>query len=680
MATQSFDNYTITNVTYQVIGGTNVYLSHQTAVLTISPNTGFTVTASDFSWINTSLANVNTVVFTQSGVNVVVTVTFDNPFTMPGSATTLGLCIAGAAKPSSIEICGIYIAEGTASNMAIVSESPVPEEISYQSNGVIGQEVLLLDKTYTAASNYYFDASFIVEYSGPGMIQDNYNIVETKAYDASNNHTSSNFKVYYTIQTESVYQDVIKIKVPKATLINVPVVKIRNYVIEGSLISPGGDERTLRVFGSATATFTLASNNGQIINPFYFQENPGTTLYTTTPTLTMPSSGFYDIKIFFPASASVAQYCFTLAGGNLVSPFPKLNPFCLNQYPDVTLTFNTTGTSNGQTFNVVGSPVTKTFTANTITEQNSGAYLNEFTWTVTAANAAAMTLTGGEANWSNLPDIITSNTSAVSNSATVPVVSTTGLSTGMRMLSNTPLINVATTGNPPAATITNISGSNLTISPNQTLSFASGQLQNLLFSSQKGNIVSLPTTVTLDQAGTTATVKVVQGEIERYGDSSLSYTLDLTSVLTIGSANACIEYNVVVGSQGGSITYFDCITKSSRVLFVNKGDSNFSICALTSPAPVVTGSLSFSASGDVCDNSGVDATCATWSIVYNPTRALAKSVNVTYIDCVSLQEQTISVGIGATATTQCATRQIPVSTDPGDGGATITLTNLTCTP
>ena len=128
MATQSFDNYTITNVTYQVTGGTNVFLSHQTAVLTISPNIGFTVTASDFSWINTSLANVNTVVFTQTGANVVVTVTFDNPFTMPGSATTLGLCIAGAAKPSSIEICGIYIAEGTASNMAIVSESPVPED------------------------------------------------------------------------------------------------------------------------------------------------------------------------------------------------------------------------------------------------------------------------------------------------------------------------------------------------------------------------------------------------------------------------------------------------------------------------------------------------------------------------------------------------------------------------
>ena len=110
-----------------------------------------------------------------------------------------------------------------------------------------------------------------------------------------------------------------------------------------------------------------------------------------------------------------------------------------------------------------------------------------------------MTLTGNEADWSNLPDIITSNTSAVqNNSATVPVISATGLSNGMRMLSNLPgIINVATTGNPPAATITNISSNDLTISPNQTLSFASGQLTNLLFSSQKGSSVYLPTNVVL---------------------------------------------------------------------------------------------------------------------------------------------------------------------------------------
>lgn len=682
-ATQSFDNYTITNVVYSVTGGTNVYASHPTAVLTISPNAGYTVDANDFSWINTSLANVDTVVFTQNGENVTVTVTFDNPFTMPSSATTLSLCIAGAAQPSRNGISGVYSAGEDDTNLSIVSGCPVPQTIAYTTTGQPNQEVLLLDKTYTTSSGYYFAADFTVDYSGPNMVTENYNYIETKTFDNDGNHTSSNFKFYYTFPntTGDVTGDIIKLTVPNVKQIAVVQTKITNYTIDTSLISASGDERVMRVFGVPTTTFTLASNNGQIINPYPDEDTGSITYYTTTPTLTIPDSGFYDIKIVFPSSNSVAQYCFTLAGGNLISPFPKPNPVCINQYPRITLTFNTTGTSNSQTFNAVGSPVTKTYTANTEPAVNSGAYTNDFTWTVTASNGAAMTLTGNEADWNIIPDIVTANSAAVSNSATVPVLSATGLSVGMRMTKNTGgSFNIATTGNPPAATITGISGNNLTISPNQTIPFDSDELENLLFSSQKGSKVSLPTSVTLDEAGTTATVKINNGQIQRYGDSNVTYTLDLSSLLTIGSANQCKEWDVTVGANGGNLLYYDCITGHRRQLTVFKGESNFSICALNSPAPTVTGTMSVAASGDVCDNVGVDATCATWSIVYNPTNPAAKSVTVTYIDCITLAENTITVALGATGVTQCATRQTPVSSDPGDGGATITISNLTCTP
>ena len=49
MATQSHNNYTITNVTYSVAGGANVALAHSNAVLTITPNPGYSVTAEDFT-------------------------------------------------------------------------------------------------------------------------------------------------------------------------------------------------------------------------------------------------------------------------------------------------------------------------------------------------------------------------------------------------------------------------------------------------------------------------------------------------------------------------------------------------------------------------------------------------------------------------------------------------------
>ena len=80
MATQSHNNYTITNVTYSVAAGANVHTLHPTAVLTITPNPGYSVTAEDFTWGNPNLANIATVVFTQSGLNITCTVTFDNPF------------------------------------------------------------------------------------------------------------------------------------------------------------------------------------------------------------------------------------------------------------------------------------------------------------------------------------------------------------------------------------------------------------------------------------------------------------------------------------------------------------------------------------------------------------------------------------------------------------------------
>ena len=83
----------------------------------------------------------------------------------------------------------------------------------------------------------------------------------------------------------------------------------------------------------------------------------------------------------------------------------------------------------------------------------------------------------------------------------------------------------------------------------------------------------------------------------------------------------------------------------------------------------------------ILDTTGVDQTCATWTIQYNPaTTARSKQVAVTYINCETLAEETINIGVLSPAITQCATRQTPVSVDPGDGGATITLTNLNCTP
>ncbi len=103
-------NYTVTSVVYTAVSGTNVYSTNPTAVLTITPNEGYEVYAQDFSCTNTDLNYVATVVFTQDGNNVLCTVTFDNPFTMPASNVDLGLCISGNAVFSDLccdSYCGV---------------------------------------------------------------------------------------------------------------------------------------------------------------------------------------------------------------------------------------------------------------------------------------------------------------------------------------------------------------------------------------------------------------------------------------------------------------------------------------------------------------------------------------------------------------------------------------------
>jgi len=678
MATQTFDNYTITDVTYQVTGGTNVYSAHQTAVLTISPNDGYTVDAGDFSWINTSLANVNTVVFTQSGTNVLVTVTFDNPFTMPSSDTTLGLCIAGAAIRSYIGLTGQYKVAGDDTNMSIVDDSPVGDLVYFDINGEENQEVLLISKTYTASSGYAFETDFevVLNVENPNS----YNVIYTKTLDDSNNLTSINIKIYYTFPSSTVVDDRLDLVIPDRFLIYVPENKVRAYsFLQGnSIVGPSGCVKTVRFYGNPTATFTLATSNGSILDvgEITTDGQDDTVFYATTPTLTIPDSGYYDINIYIPASNSATTYTFTLAG-DLVSPFPQANPFTILQKPDTTLTFSASGT--GFTVSNVSpssTSYTKTFTANSEPTEGSTAYDNSYLFNVTATNGNQITVddttTDTFGTWSNLKDVDQQTTSAISNTLVIPVNDSTGITTGMRFIS--PLVTSSS-----VYTVDSINGNNITLTGGANLTLPN--FSNISFSNRSGSELQLPITATVDDAGTSAQVKGV-GVISRYGDENKTFNLDLATVFTIGSSNPCKQFNVTVGTGGGLLSYYDCITNNKRELTVFKGQANFNICALASPAPTVTGTMSIAAHGsNTCAAGGASnqGTCTTWTIVYNPAAPRGKSVTVTYIDCVTLAEATITVGLGSTVT-QCATRQTPVSSDPGDGGATITLTDLTCSP
>lgn len=670
MATQSHNNYTITNVTYSVAGGSNVYTSHPTAVLTITPDAGYGVTAEDFSWANTTLANINTVVFTQDGVNVICTVTFDNPFSMPNANTVKSLCINGAAVLQRLSVSGNYKAAGSSTNMTIVENSPVPEEIYYELSGVEGYQVLVIEKTYTAASGYYFNGSFNISYTGDEMVAENYNCIETETLDSSGRLTSINIKFYYTFPNNSVINDKIVVEIPATRQIKVTPVKITSYsLFDNTSVASSGAIRTVRIFGAPTATFTLASNNGSILSFDTYNANDVLLSYATTPTLTIPANGYFDITISIPAVSSNATYCFTIAGGNLISPFPQINPFCLYQYVRTNLTFTASGT-NLVVSNVLPSQTSfvKTATAMSQPASGSSSYSNDMEITVTGNSGQALSLANNfdQESWSNSYDIGKTVQATVSNSNVIAVDNTTDLSVGSELFA---IPNITNT----IRKITNISGNNVTL---DGAAFSISSLTNLptfVFSNRKKSDLDLVSSATIDETGLTATVNT-SSQIYRYGDGDVTFNLNLLDLITVGSANACGKYTVSAGSRGGSFIYFDCITGAKRQIVLNKGDISFAICALASPAPSGSGTVTVVNNNTVCaKTASTQLNCIEWSIVYNPgLNAKAKSVEVTYIDCVSLEEETLNVGVGATATTQCATRQVPISSDPGDGGATIT--------
>ena len=676
MATQTHNNYTITNVTYSVTGGANVFASFQTAVLTITPDLGYVVNAEDFAWINTTLANIATVVFTQSGVNVTCTVTFDNPFAMPSANTVKSLCISGSAVKQRLTVEGSFKVTGVSTNMSIVADSPVPEEISFSAFGLQGQEVLLLEKTYTVSSGYKFETDFNVVSTND---LDYYNIIYTKTLDASGNLTSINIKIYYTFPNVSVYNNNLSLAIPVKVLIFVPLVKINNYRVDNSLAPYSGASRVLRVYGAAGASFTVASSNGQIL---YYAASISAvgviTYYATTPTLTIPAAGYFDINIDIPVVTSNATYAFTIGGGNLVNPFPLANPFYIYQKTDTVLTFTATG--SGMTVANLAGAVNqlKTYPANSVPTVGSSAYTVGWTWTVSAANGNDLSIDAvpDVSAWSNTAVIQAATSSAINNANVIPVVSATGIATGMR---------VAGFGVPIGATyvVTGVSGTNITVSGgNLTLISGAG----LQFTTSGGSEVSLGYEVTLNESSTIASV-TTSGYVEKYGDENKTFNLDLTKVLTIsGTSNECRSWNITGSgpsnsfNQGGSLAYYDCVTKARRLLYPAKGEAAFALCALQTPVLQVNGDISANITSQVCSD-GTHQACYQYSAVYNPvgTKNPSKTVTVSYIDCATNALTSITIAISPTATTFCANRFDPTVVD-ATGSTVITraVDNGTC--
>jgi hypothetical protein len=174
----TINNYNFSNAVYEIMEGGSLPGEIGVATITISPNSGHTVTATDFS-LDSSFSNeyVSSVAFTQSGDDVICSVTFVSTSLMPAQNVTIPLCVVGEGVIAEITIAGTVSAVVGSNVTGNGSETNTP----YSNGGGEGDNELMFSRTYNVASGYYWSSLpsiNIVEGN-----QSNYNIVQTPTFD-----------------------------------------------------------------------------------------------------------------------------------------------------------------------------------------------------------------------------------------------------------------------------------------------------------------------------------------------------------------------------------------------------------------------------------------------------------------------------------------------------------------
>jgi hypothetical protein len=323
MSTQ-IDNFTVTEVNNAVALGGVI----PSTVLTLSPNSGYVITASDFSLKNAPTSPVSSVVFSQDGSNVLMTIGFDG--TTVSSDLSIPICMAGKSTivQVNLEVSFGFNVSNAASSLA---QSTINISGPYNSTSNVFTSI------FTADAGFYFSNNPTCTVTTGDS--NSYALTGSKTFDGNMNLIAVTFSATYTFPVADVTGDEIEVVALAIALPDVAPVKVRSYNFTNIPFSTAGETRRFIANGTAGANWTLTINNGA---------TPST--YTSV----IPSGGRDFIDVAIPAAFNTT-YTFTLSG-DLASTFPQANPFTISQAGDiatlstnlVTVIGSTVATSGGQ--------------------------------------------------------------------------------------------------------------------------------------------------------------------------------------------------------------------------------------------------------------------------------------------------------------------------------------------
>jgi hypothetical protein len=325
-------NFTTSIVSFLEASGEDISLLHPYATITITPNPGYVINAVDFSPITPLPSGISSVIFTQSGSNVLANITFQPGTIMPAYNLSLPLCIYNGSTVETYTIEGKVIANTTNTSLPIPSSETV-----YSASGEYGTTGSVLTFPINAIAGYYFPTQPTISLTS-GILSD-YTITSNNTYDTNSLLIGTEFYISYTFPNYNISGDIFSV-VAQAFTVYSPSVEITSYSIDRASIPTAGGYRTMTIYGNYGANYSVDMN--------------GTSLITGA---VMSSLGSYSFDIIFPEVTTYALYTITLSG-DLATPFAQANPFIIEQFVDTQITFDA---NLGGGFAPVTS-VTKTYT------------------------------------------------------------------------------------------------------------------------------------------------------------------------------------------------------------------------------------------------------------------------------------------------------------------------------
>ena len=535
------NNYSFSNAVFDIQEGTVINDQVPNATITISPLSGYTAVATDFS-LDPSFSDnaVQSVVFTQDGSNVLCIVTFNVDFLMPSNNYTIPLCVIGQSEAALITIGGTFVA-----NIGTNITGDPNESVPYANSGALGETELLFTKNYAAASGYYLISTGLQVVTGN---QSNYLVTTNPTYDSGSNLTGLSYAVNYTYPSQSITDDALRINQLSAREIYVPTQYINSLSAPKTrLISPvGGIRGRVVVQGELGATYSLT-----LTSPGRLTQNLAVNVVMDATGRTVYSPVFPDISNEkFVGSSDVIWEC--LLTGDLNPTFTSENPIIFTQpheldaylLPYQGITISMTGISA----NGITGFGTSTISGPAYSEPD-GQYITA-SWTLSAPTPAAgvdpgfIYPTNETSNFAFVQSErkIYEVASTVSNSSTITVIPS-ALYTAVSIGDEFSLVD--SNGLAPFQyKITNVSGNTLTVTPN--ISVTAGD--DLAIYNNKGNKLEFPSITTTQIDNQTITLDV-RAKVEHYGNDNVVFELELDDIIGYAPSVGCSS-TVVSGGVG----------------------------------------------------------------------------------------------------------------------------------